>query len=335
MISFRVQLSLFLVLLALSPAAAEPLRVGTAPNLWFIYPVIVHSQGWDKEAGIPLEIVRFSGPATQMQGFAAGQIDVVNNNAGSILLTNEKGIPIRYIGALLHGDVTLVGNTEMMSARANRTALEAMREFRRLHDRPLRLAANPKGSMSDLSLRVWLQRNIPQWESSDLVEVINTGDQAQLQQLFITGSADGAALFEPLVSLALDRITGAGVFLTAEELFLEQNGGFTAVSTELLTTRRSDIVKLLRLYARAEKLIKEQPEVVAKILDEELLLGLVPREIVLVSIKKISARFCLDPKPMIGEVQLLAAWLHKSGQLKREPKVSELFDLSLYEESTR
>lgn len=276
-------LSLIICLFILAQTGAanaedETISVSVGPNVWFAQPAVIIGEGWDREAHLILEARRYPGPANMLQAFAAGEIDGMNNNMAAAMLIAARGIPIRFVSGTFQGDINLLADGELLALRRSLSPEQALKQYSEKLQRRLRLVTNPRGSFSDLTARYWLTKSFPNF--SQYVEISHAADQAQLQQLYLSGNADLIAGFAPLPEILAKKRPGVGFFAQASELMDPQPGGALVVRASYQDQYPTRISRLQSLYQRATQLMLDDPDRCAVHIEKYLMQGLLSAEII-------------------------------------------------------
>jgi ABC-type nitrate/sulfonate/bicarbonate transport system substrate-binding protein len=325
----RCVFALALICLSLSiswveKAEAELRKViiGSAPNLWFVQSAIINAEGWDREVGIEIERKQYSGPATLLQAFAAGEVDGMENNLAAAFLAVNRGIEIQVLAGTFEGDVCLIGPTKLVALRNQHSASEAIKQFVVQSGRKLSIVTNPRGSLSDLTLRNWLYKFFPDFDQ--YVSLTHAGDQAQLLHIFLSGAADVMSAFAPLQTITKAKMADVELFISSKELMEEQPGGVLVLRTDFL---KSDLVlkeKLASLYTRASQFIKSNPERARNHIQSRVIRGLLSDELLLDAIVQSKESFGTSLADMrIGAIEIHDLML-KEGYLKKPLNLNEL-----------
>ena len=305
------------------------IRIGVNPNIAFMQPAIIAGEGWASLEGFQFEVVVATGPATQLQAFLSGAIDGMANNVGTLLIGAEKlqstsgGVP-HVITTLSRGSISLLARNAPSGVKANSTAELAQRiqTWSNQVQRPLKLVANPKGSLPDLVPRYFLKHA----SITPLVLMKNAGDQAQLQQFALAPDSDLVSVFEPLTSLLPTLDPSLTVIADPEVLMPNQPGCVLAVSGNFQKAHPEVVAKLADLVRRANRFIDEHPQKSVAHIDRLLTRGIVPQEILLTSLPHIIRDYPIaEAKRGTFEAYRL---MRELGYLEHEVDVDALFQLA-------
>lgn len=314
---------LLLLISCVTYAHSEPLRIrlGANPNIWFAQPSIIIGEGWDRESGFILEQKVYPGPAHNLQAFVAGELEGVNNNVAAALLAHDRGKALKIVAATFDGDISIIAQPRALTTPGE-TGLAKLQGFKAQHGRRFKLATNPRGSLSDLTVRRWLEQQWPTFEQG--VELVAAGDQAQLQQLFLSRAVDGCAGFGSLLWLFRDKLPDAGELLSPEALMPHQPGGVLMVSAEFAAAHPREIAALAKLYTRASELLQRDPARAAQHIDRLLTSGFVSPPLLEASIRGRAQFFSGDLNSMRAPIESLATYMVQKGYLKQSPVLEQI-----------
>ena len=286
------------------PVLAEEslrLRVGVNPNLWFSQAAVIKGEGWDLENGLDLEIIRFSGPSSNLQAFVGGQIDIMNNNAAAAILAEGSLKNTKIIAASIRGDSTLLGRGILSKSYPSRDAVKQMKAFCETRQGKLKLLTNPKGSQSDITIKLWLSKFYSDY--SNCVEFIHAGDQSQLLQLFLRGDADLISAFTPIPQIFKEKDPSIGEFVSVAEIGSNQAGGVFVANQNFIKLNEKKISAFVHLIEKATTELRENPTRATRHVDDFVLKGLMPLSSLEVAIVDSREFFVSDISEMKGSIK--------------------------------
>lgn len=320
-----VQLLLFLVLIALSIKGysedVKTVRLNMHPNIWFPQTAIIKAMKWDVEAGLQLEPLVVSGPIQSLQTFVAGSVEGMNSNSASILLAHERGVPLRIVTTTYYGDISLVAHGNVVGAPGT-TAIEKLRSFRAHVGRKPILVNNPRGSLSEITIKRWLEEQMPDY--ADHIEIIEAGDQAQMQQIFLSGRADLCSAFGSLLWLFKKHDPSVEEIASPDEVSRDQPGGVLVVRKEYAERNPDVVLKLRALYRKADELMRNDPEAVVEPIDRFLTSRFLPKSILRESLDDRRRFIGGDPSHVRKWLSGLAEYMLRRGYIKSRPNLDEL-----------
>ncbi len=311
--------------------AQAPIKIGYVPNLWCFHGTVLVEEKWDAQAGLKIALQQFPGPPTLTQAFAAGQLDAMYNNTSSILPLVERGIPIVMVASTIRDDIYLVAKPPLLDLVKDRTPLEAIRAYKEKFGKRVKITTNPKGTLTDLILKKWFKRELPDWEK--WVELINAGSQDQLQQSVFSPDVNASTLWGELLEVSQAKDPRLGVFAGPEVLMPHQPGGMLIIRKSFAEAHPEVVEKLVQLQVRAFDWIKQNPEHAAKHYSKYIGHGLVSVAQVAAAIRRLEPRWVVDPAPMLTPAQEIADLMKDLGYLRQPLDLKKLWDTSYYQKA--
>lgn len=322
--------ALMLALLSVPSQAQTTLTVAYIPIMPMAQLFVMESEGWTKEAGLTLELTKFSSGPAIVQAIASGRYDVMYFGIGPALVARANGVPIKVVAANVIEQIALIGQGDLAKDAASGSAGDAIRRFTADHHRKPKIATLPKGSVPDLVLRYWLARvaHLPE----DSVDIVGMGED-KVQQALLTRAVDGASILEPIVTIVRDRMPDARILVSGGQMFPNQPGAVVAARESALKDKRTAIAKLVALHIRATDLIHHDPDRAAKDVYAFLGQGLVPLKTLEQAIRSPISNFVSDPRRIIPATTEVRDFSKEIGALEKPVSIDELFDSSLYEQA--
>ncbi|WP_026606776.1 ABC transporter substrate-binding protein [Methylocapsa acidiphila] len=324
-------LSVFsIVTVLISPAAASQtsVKIGYIPVLGSAQLFVIDGEGWAKEEGLNLELIRFQAGTQAIQALAAGQLDAYLAGVLPLLVARAKGVDVRVIAAAAIEELQLVGRGPLAGAVASSVDIKsAILKFTQEQGRKPKIAAQPQGSVPDTLLRYWLEiENSVDTQSIDIVGL----DIDAAQQAVLAGQVDAAVLREPALTVIRDRLPTSKVLVTGRQFMPDQPGSVLAIYG-LGTANGAEIgEKLLRLHLRATNLIKTHPDEAVPFILKALGAGILTEAQIRRALTGTTSSFVTDPAQIIEAVAKLQDFEIRLGTVKTATPVADLFDLDFY-----
>jgi sulfonate transport system substrate-binding protein len=324
------------LLAALVPVRAEAatrLAVAYIPILPMAQLFVMESEGWAKQAGLDLELTKFSSGPAMVQAMASGKYDVMYVGVGPAMVARANGVPLKVIAANVVEQVALIGQGALAAdAAAGRSAADAIRAFTRKHHRKPKIATLPKGSVPDLVLRYWLTRTakLP----ADSVDILGMGED-RVQQALLTRSVDAASILEPIVTIVRERMPDARILVAGGQMFPNQPGAVLAVTEKALRDEPAAIAELVALHIRATKLLHSDPARAAHDVYPFLGQGLVPLATIEHALHSPVSHFVSDPREIIAATREMRDFSKEIGVLAKPVSIKDLFDTAVYAQAAR
>jgi len=317
-------------LIGRAQAADRTLKVAYIPILAMSQLFVIVGEGWAAEAGLNLQLTRFSSGPAMVQALASGGYDVAYIGMGPAMVARGSGLDIRVLAANGANQGSLIGVGDFaatFTAAPNPAA--AFAAFRQSSGRPVRVATLPKGSVPDTVLRYWLDE-VAHVAPAD-VQIQGMGED-RVQQALLAGSADAAAVLEPILTIVQERVPSAKILALGSDMFPGQPGAVLAMREATILAARPAAETMVRLHVRATKLIVADP---ARAADDTLKVigtGLISKETLVRAFQSPAMHPIANPHDVEASTERLGAYQIKLGTLARPVSNSELFDTSIYDQ---
>ncbi len=326
-------LVLGLALAASNPARAEvTLEMAYMPIVPCSQLFVIEGMGWAKEAGINLELTRFSNGPAIVQAIASGKMDTMCFGIGPAMVTRGKGIKLKVIAAGITNQIAVIAQGELVDyfAKYDNQA-DALRAFAKDKGRKPKIASFPKGSVPDTVTRHWILRSMKM--NLDEIELIGMGASA-VQQALLTRSVDAAGILEPIVTIVESKLPDAKVIARATDMMDGQPGSTIAARESVIAEHRDAIVKLVELHIRATKLLQEDPATAAVHVQNFVAKGLIDVAIIQKSLESPSSNFAADPNSILEQTEYMADF-QQAEKINTKVSTDGLFDLTIYRDAAK
>jgi NitT/TauT family transport system substrate-binding protein len=162
--------------------AATTLEMAYMPIVPCSQLFVIEGMGWAKEAGINLELTRFSNGPAIVQAIASGEMDTMCFGIGPAMVTRGKGIELKVIGAGIVEQIAVIAQGDLVKYfDEHPNSAAALRAFTKDKGRKPKIASFPKGSVPDTVTRHWILRSMGM--SLDEVELVGMGASRVQQAL--------------------------------------------------------------------------------------------------------------------------------------------------------
>src|SRR5206468_1566196 len=105
-------------------------------------------EGWARGAGLELKLTQFdSGPA-MISALASGTLDAYLGGIGPVMVASGRGIGVSVVAASAIEELALVGRGPFAQVTEAGSAA-GFRDFVATHNRKVRIATQPTGSVPD------------------------------------------------------------------------------------------------------------------------------------------------------------------------------------------
>jgi NitT/TauT family transport system substrate-binding protein len=293
---------------------------------------VIQGMGWAKDAGINLELTRFSNGPAIVQAIASGTMDTMCFGIGPAMVTRGKGIKLKVIGAGIVEQIAVIAQGDLVKYfDEHPTSAAALKAFTKDKGRKPKIASFPKGSVPDTVTRHWILRSMGM--SLDDVELVGMG-ASQVQQALLSRSVDAAGILEPILTIVESKLADAKVVVRADEMMPGQPGSTIAARENIIAKHRDALVKYMELHIKATNLLINEPGKAAPYVADFISKGLIDVETIQKSLQSPSSNFKADPAEIIEQTAYMAEF-QKSEKIKTKVSTDGLFDLTIYTDAAK
>ena len=324
-----------LALTALLPSTAlaqndetTTLEVGYMPILPVAQLFVMEGAGWTDEAGLDLELTRFSSGPAMVQALASGKLDVMNFGIGPAMVARANGVPIKVLAASIQEQIGLIARGELANAFEGNDPAAAIAQFTETQGREPKIATFPNGSVPYTVLRYWLEEQVGL--DADAVDIVTMG-ASRVQQSLLAGAVDAASTLEPILSVVQQRDPDARVVARGNDMLPHQPGAVLAVREAVLEKHPEAIQALVAQHVRATEMLENDPAQAAPYVREFVGKRLIDEETVTAALSSPSSNYLADPHMIIDATRTMADFQRRIGTLKKPVDVDALFDTSVYD----
>ena len=311
----------------IAPAAraGEPIRIGYIPVLGSSALFVLEGEGWARQQGLDLRLIRFQAGTEAIQALSTGRIDAYVAGVLPLLVARSHGVDVRVVATGAVDELALVARGPLaVRARTDAPMDFAARvaAFTRSEGRKPRIAAQPIGSVPDTLLRYWLSRTAHVDPSA--VDIVGVDIDAA-QQALLAGAVDAAVLREPALTIVRHRLPGSAILAPGGALMPDQPGSVLAVLDPDAPDRATWIARLVALFGRATTLLATRPAEAAPFVQRYLGNGILSPAIISEALAAPDTRFVNDIGRIIGPTRTLQGFEVSLGVVKRPTAVDTLF----------
>lgn len=287
------------LLLTASAALSAPVtvRVGVIPIIGAAPIFVVNGKGWAKEAGLDLRFTTFESGPNMIQALASGTIDVYVAGVMPLAVARSKGIESKVVTATAVEEMVFVAGPKLAPYfKDGVSASDALKTYRAKEGKAARLAAQPPGSVPNTTLQHWLWQ-VAKTEKAD-ADIVSMGIDAT-QQAVLVGAVEGAAIREPALTIVQGRNPAVKLIATGGQMFPSQPGTVVAVTPAFLRANPEGVQALVDALVRADKLLKENPDEAAPLVEASLGKGIVDVATIRKALTSPASRFVADPRVIV------------------------------------
>lgn len=312
--------------------AADPvtLKVGYIPILAAAPLFVLDAEGWAKDAGVKLELIRFEAGTAAIQALAGGQADILYAGVSPTLVARSKGVDVSVIANSAVEELALVARGELAATAAKAGAADAVRQFAAKAGRKVKIGAQPAGSVPDIVLKHWILKVAKL--DPELIEIVPMGIE-KTQQALLAGALDAAMIREPTITIVRRADSSAAALALGGEMFPAQPGTVVAAAGPAIRDKTAAVQALVNAHRRAVALVQSDPARAAKLSNEYLGKGLLEPAVLEEALKSPSSKYVDDPRLVIEPSERLQAFQVEIGLSATSIPVRDAFDLSFFDKA--
>lgn len=330
--------ALLLMAAAFSPArAAETIRIGYIPVLGSSALFVLDGKGWAKEAGLDVELVRFTSGPQAIQALTSGRIDGYVAGVLPLLQARAHGVDVKVVAAASIEELSVVARGKLAAELPkDGTALTpaivkaALERFTIEQGHPPRIAAQPPGSVPDTLLRYWLKKQLGFADPAKAASIVGVGIDAA-QQAFLADAVDAVVLREPALTVVDIKVPDLRVLATGHDMMPEQPGSVLALVKPDAADHQAWAKTLTALFVRATTLLAQHPDEALPYVQKALGGGMLDDAVLKKALEHSAPYFISDPSRIEAGVAALQDFEVELGLLRKADPVSDLFNKTLWQ----
>lgn len=330
--------ALLLMAAAFSPArAAETIRIGYIPVLGSSALFVLDGKGWAKEAGLDVELVRFTSGPQAIQALASGRIDGYVAGVLPLLQARAHGVDVKVVAAASIEELSVVARGKLAAELPkDGTVLTpaivkaALERFTTEQGHPPRIAAQPPGSVPDTLLRYWLKKQLGFADPAKAASIVGVGIDAA-QQAFLADAVDAVVLREPALTVVDIKVPDLRVLATGHDMMPEQPGSVLALVKPDAAEHQAWAKTLTALFVRATTLLAQHPDEAVPYVQKALGGGMLDDAVLKKALERSAPYFISDPSRIEAGVAALQDFEVELGLLRKADPVSDLFNKTLWQ----
>lgn len=313
-------------------SAADPvtLKVGYIPILAAAPLFVLDAEGWAKDAGVKLELIRFEAGTAAIQALAGGQADILYAGVSPTLVARSKGVDVSVIANSAVEELALVARGELAASAAKAGSAEAVKQFAASQGRKVKIGAQPAGSVPDIVLKHWIHK-VAKLDPA-IIEIVPMGIE-KTQQALLAGALDAAMIREPTITVVRRADASSTVLALGGEMFPAQPGTVVAAAGAAIREKTAAVQALVDAHRRAVALVQSDPARAAKLSNEYLGKGLLEPAVLEEALKSPSSKYLDDPRLVIEPSERLQAFQVEIGLSATAIPVRDAFDLSFFDKA--
>lgn len=277
-----------------STASAEPIMVGTAPNLQTVPIVVAQAEGFFEEEGLELETTKFTSGRRALEALIGGQLDVAFMAEYPVSIASLRKQPFGTF-------------TTLSRYTANRLISKASIGFSEIADLAGKKIGTTKGSNTEFFTERLLET------AGIEAEVINVAPPDIVPAL-ARGDIDAGIMFPDFYAAAAEAL-GDDYREYRSDAYI---AWFVLSATpEMFNERSAELEGFVRALIKAEEFIKANPDTAQKALADAME-GLMPLDLIQSRWDEVEYEIGLA-NGLLDVLEVEASWVVGKGMVEAEP----------------
>jgi len=295
-----------------------------------IYPNMQHfvmqEEGYYDELSIDVTVERFSNGPSLVKAFASGDIDVAVGGLTPAMVLVDKGTTARVLTANGRNAFKVMATAEIAELYEQAGA-DAFEQFEAEQGRKMRFGAPPDGSVPDIILRYWIERDlgIGEFESVVTKSKINPAKSVQTIQ---SGDIDATMIMEPFATIigrdqAMAEVEWSGNIFPGHPM--------TGMFVNQQVREATDVVQsLVDAHVEATQFVESNPTTAAAHAASVIGSG-VSVDLAEAAMQSRAADFISDPREIVDQTETMSEYVSEVGNIEEPITTENLFAFEPYD----
>jgi len=295
-----------------------------------IYPNMQHfvmqEEGYYDELSVDVTVERFSNGPSLVKAFASGDIDVAVGGVTPAMVLADRGVNATVLTANGRNAFKAMATTEIADLY-DQAGADAFERFEAEQGRKIRFGAPPDGSVPDIVLRYWIERDlgIGEFESVVTKSKINPARSVQAVQ---SGDIDATMIMEPFATI-IGRDDGFAELEWSGNIF--PGHPMTGMFVDQQVREATDVAQsLVDAHIQATQFVKSNRNTAAAHAASVIGSG-VSVDLAEAAMQSRAADFISDPQEIADQTETMSEYVADVGNIDQPVESDELFAFEPYE----
>ena len=295
-----------------------------------IYPNMQHfvmqEEGYYDELSVDVTVERFSNGPSLVKAFASGDIDVAIGGVTPAMVLVDRGANATVLTANGRNAFKVMATTDIADLY-EQVGSDTFEQFEAESGRKMRFGAPPDGSVPDVVLRYWIERDLGVGDF-DTVVTKSKINPARSVQTIQAGDIDATMIMEPFATI-----------IGRDERFteLEWSGSIfpghpmTGLFVNQRVLEATEVAQsLVDAHIRATQFVNANPNTAAAHAASVIGSG-VSVELAEAAMQSRAADFISDPRQIVDQTETMSEYVAEVGNIDEAVESDELFAFKPYE----
>jgi len=302
----------------------EQLTVAYVP----IYPNMQHyimqEEGYYESLSSEVTVERFSNGPSVVKAFASDEVDIALFGVTPAMVLVSKGKQANVLAANSRNGFRVMATNSLADLYANEQG-DAFSAFENQHGRKVKFGVPPDGSVPDVILRYWIERNLELGELGSVVDKVKVSP-AKAPQTIQAGEIDATMIQEPFATVVASE-QGFGEVAWSGDILPDHPVTVTFAQNSVPENAAEQFVEQ---HSRATQFVRENPKKAAE--DAAAVIGAgVSTDLARQAIDSQASDFLSDPHEVRDQAATMAEFVEEVGNTDSVVSPEQLFDFSVYD----
>ena len=295
-----------------------------------IYPNMQHyvmeREGYYEDVPVDVTIERFSSGPNVVKAFASGDVDVALFGISPAMVLVDKGTNAGILAANSRNGFKVMGTAEL-AALYEQEGPATFERFEEENGRKVRFGAPPDGSVPDIVLRYWIQRDL---DAGEMESVINKSKvpPAKAVQTIQSGDIDATMIQEPFATI-IGQTDGFGELAWSGDIL--ENHPVTVMFASQQVLDDSEVAQsLVEQHVAATEFTTDSPDAAAAHAASVIGSG-VSEELATDAINSHASEFISDPHAITDQAATMGEFVASVGNIEELVATEDLFAFDSYD----
>ena len=287
---------------------------------------VMEREGYYDDVPAEVTVERFSSGPSVVTAFASGDVDVALFGITPAMVLADRGTQAGVLAANSRNGFKIMGTSELVDLY-EQVGAAVFERFEQETGRKIRCGTPPDGSVPDVTLRYWIQKDLGAGETDTVINK-STVPPANAVQTIQSGDIDATIIQEPFATI-IDREDGYGELEWSGNVL--ENHPVTVLVANQQVIDASDIAQaLVEQHTAATEFTANSPDAAAGHAASVIGSG-VSDELAEAAMESQASDFISDPHAITDQVATMGEFVASVGNIEEPVPTEELFAFGPYD----
>jgi NitT/TauT family transport system substrate-binding protein len=302
----------------------DQLTVAYVPIYPNMHHYVMREEGYYDALSADVTVERFSDGPSVVKAFASDEVDIALFGITPAMVLVSKGKQASVVAANSRNGFRVMATKAFVELHANEQD-DAFSAFENQRGRKVTFGVPPDGSVPDVVLRYWIERDLGLGELDAVLNKVNI-PPAKAPQTIQGGAIDATMIQEPFATVIAAE-QGFGEVAWSGDILSDHPVTVAFVQDRLPKHLAEGFVEQ---HSRATRFVRENPKRAAE--DAATVIGSgVTTELAREAIDSRASDFLTDPHEVEDQAATMAQFVEEVGNTSSVVSPEQLFDFSIYD----